>query len=290
MRARIERRLRKQLRCLRPAGPELVAILNRYERSGVSLESALRRAILDPAAGWYLRGFAARVLAVADARSVVRSMLDLFFAQTDKIELWETALTIEHFGDRAAVRPLAKALYDPNPDRRHAAARALGWIPKAGRRPAKALVGALRDETQPQPVREEAAESLAYLGYAGAIPALIQVLDEPDVRLRFWAVFALGKIGQSQIYGRRGRTDPRIAAALEKMLSDEEVAPGNWWSVGKEALAMLGHFDPKYGARLDSETERVLCDPNSSPEDLRWAEGYSLPSSRMPGTLSIWLK
>lgn len=279
MRARIERRLRKQLRRIRPAGPALVAILNRYERSGVSLESALRRVILDPAAGWYLRGFAARVLALADARGVIRSLLDLFFVQTDKLELWETALTIEHFGDRAAVRSLAEALYDSNPHRRHAAARALGWIPKAGRRAAKALVAALADKSQPQPVREEASESLAYLGYAGAIPVLISVLDEPDVRLRFWAVFALGGIGQRQIYGPRGIADPRIVEALEKMLSDAEVAPGNWWSVGREALAMLGHVDSKYGAQLDSETERVLNDSNSSPEDLRWAEGYSLPSS-----------
>jgi HEAT repeat protein len=244
----------------------------------VSLESASRRVILDPAAGWYLRGFAARVLALADARGAVRSLLDLFFVQTDKIELWETALTIEHLGDRAAVRPLAEALYDSTPNRRHAAARALGWIPKAGRRAAKALVGALRDKSQPQPVREEAAESLAHLGYAGAIPALILVLDEPNVSLRFWAVFALGGIGQRQIYAQRGSADRRIVEALEKMLSDAEVAPGNWWSVGKEALAMLGQLEPRYRAELDSETERVLRDPKSSAEDRRWAEGYGVRS------------
>jgi HEAT repeat protein len=260
---------------MRPAVPVLVAILNRHERSGVSLESALRRVILDPAAGWYLRGFAARVLALADARGVVRSLLDLFFVQTDEIELWETALTIEHFGDRAAVRPLAEALYDSNPDRRHAAARALGWIPKAGVRAAKALVGALADKSQPQPVREEAAESLAYLDYAGAAPALISVLSEPDVRLRFWAVFALGRIGQGQIYGPRGLADPRIVEALQKMLSDAEVAPGNWWSVGREALAMLGQLEPKYRTEPVSETKRVLRNQKSSPEDRRWAESYA---------------
>ena len=113
---------------MRPEGPALVAILNRHERSGVALELALRRVMLDAAAGWYLRGFAARVLALADARGAIWSLLDLFFAQKDKIELWETALTIEHLGDRAAVRPLAQALYDSNPHRRHAATRALGSL------------------------------------------------------------------------------------------------------------------------------------------------------------------
>lgn len=174
------------------------------------------------------------------------------------------------------VRPLAEALYDANPDRRHAAARALGWIPKAGSRAAKALTRALSDRFQPQPVREEAAESLAYLGYLQAVPSLISVLDEPDVRMRFWAVFALGKIGHSQTFASRGAADTQVVKALEKMLSDEEVPPGNWWSVGREALAMLGHLDTNYQSELDSETERVRRDPQSSREDLRWAAGYSL--------------
>jgi HEAT repeat protein len=248
------------------------------------LEAALRQVMLDPAAGWYVRGFAARVLAFGDARGAVSALLDLFFVQTEKIELWETALTIEWLGDRAAVRPLAEALYDANPDRRHAAARALGWISKAGSRAAKALTRALWDQSQPQPVREEAAESLAYLGDARAVPSLISVLDEPDVRMRFWAVFALGKIGHSQTFASRGAADTQVVKALEWMLSDEEVPAGNWWSVGREALAMLGQLEAKYRSELDLETERVLHAPKSSPEDLRWGEVYGLPSSRICDT------
>ena len=67
------------------------------------------------------------------------SLLDLFFRQTEKDELRETAVAIERLGDRAAVGPLVKALHDPNPHRRHAAARALGWIPEAGPQAAKAF-------------------------------------------------------------------------------------------------------------------------------------------------------
>jgi HEAT repeat protein len=241
------------------------------------LKLALRQVMLDPAAGWYVRGFAARVLAIGDARGAVTALLDLFFDQTDKNELWETALTMEWLGDRAAVGPLAEALNDANPHRRHAAARALGWIPKAGGRAAKALIQALLDQSQPQPVREEAAESLAYLHDAKAIPALISVLDEPDVRLRFWAVFALGGIGQKQTFASQGRADHRVVESLERMLLDAEVAPGNWWSVGREALAMLGQLEPKHRAELYSEVNRALGDAKSSQEDLRWADGYRLP-------------
>jgi HEAT repeat protein len=254
--------------------------VHKYERSGMSIGSALQAAMLDPGAGWLRRGTAAKMLAIADARGAVARLLNLFFTQKGKAELWETALAIEHGTDRTAVPRLADALYDENPDRRHAAARALGWIRPVSRRAAKALVEALPDKSQPQPVREEAAESLAYSHYVPAIPPLISVLDEPDVRMRFWAVFALGGIGQWQTYAPRGRgrwrrsADPRVIGALERMLQDEEAPPGNWWSVGREALAMLGHLEPRYEGQLDTETQRVLRDPNSSAEDLRWAEGY----------------
>ncbi len=193
--------------------------------------AGLRKLMLDPA-GW-LAGSRNRCPAAGDEPclkggcSADRS----FLAQTEKIELWETALTIEHSGDQAAVPRLVSALNDRNPERRHAAARALGWIWPVGRRAARALVGTLLDKSQPQPVREEAAESLAYSHYKGAIDPLIAVLSEPDVRIRFWAVFAVG--------GQRDPVDPRVIRALEGMLADEEVAPGNWWSVGREALAML---------------------------------------------------
>ena len=123
------------------------------------------------------------------------------------------------------------------------------------------------------PVREEAAESLAYSNYKQAIPPLISVLAESDVRIRFWAVFALGSIGR---WRERSAADSRVIEALERMLPDQEVPPGNWWSVGREALAMLGLMEPQYQARLDSETQRVMSDAHSSPEDLRWADGYSL--------------
>ena len=186
----------------------------------------------------------------------------------------ETALTLETLGDLRAVRPLIGALSDPNVDRRAAAARALGWIQGAGRRAANALSAALADLSQPVAVREEAAESLAYLHSPRAIPGLIRALSDPDVRIRFWAVFALGSVRNRRTYLHTYRS---VVPALEAMLADHAVPPGNWWSVGREALAMLGELDPpeaRYRQQLAEETRRVLGDPASSPEDRWWAEGY----------------
>jgi HEAT repeat protein len=206
------------------------------------------------------------------SREAVANLLNLFFTQTDKIELWKTALRIERCGDRGVVRRLIAALDDENPYRRHAAARALGWIDNAGPSAAKALIAALLDPSQPQPVREEAAESLAYSRYKEAIPPLISVLAEPDVRMRFWAVFAIGSIAYSR--AKRGGDRRVVVEALELMLSDEEMPPGNWWPVGREALAMLGKLDPRYKEMLAVEIARVRSNPDSPPHDLRWANFY----------------
>jgi HEAT repeat protein len=113
---------------------------------------------------------------------------------TGENELPETAITFEQLGDVRSVTHLARALNDPNHHRRYAAARALGWIRPAGSRSATALINALTDVSQSIEVREEAAESLAYHDSSRAIPPLISVLTDSDVRLRFWAVFALGSI------------------------------------------------------------------------------------------------
>ena len=66
------------------------------------------------------------------------------------------------------------------------------------------------------------------------------------------------------------------------VLGDEEVPPGNWWPVGKEALGVLGHaWKPiaDYTEKLEAETERILADPSASPQHRWWAEYYT---SRFP--------
>ena len=241
----------------------------RLERRGLPLVEALRVVMLDPAEFHLGRAAIGRALSISGDDQAVQSLLKLFFEQTEKVDLYSTALTLESLNDRRAVRPLIHALLqDDNLHRRHAAARALGWISRPGRAAALALARCLADPMQPQPAREEAAESLAYVGTRETIEPVISVLRDPDVRIRFWAVFGLGG---------RGHQDWRTVQALESMLEDHEVPPGNWWSVGKEALAMLAGMQPPvadYEAKLKAETERVLSDSNATAEDRRWANAY----------------
>jgi tRNA(Ile2) C34 agmatinyltransferase TiaS len=91
------------------ATPDLARAVERNERAGLSLGPALRTIMLDPTIGWFTRGQAARVLAVAEGASVANELIQQFFAQTEEIELWETALTMESFGDTRVVAPLIPA-------------------------------------------------------------------------------------------------------------------------------------------------------------------------------------
>jgi hypothetical protein len=59
--------------------------------------------------------------------------------------------------DRAAIPVRFVRFDDANPDRRHAAAQALGWIWPAGMPAARTLIQGILNQSQPQPVRGETA-------------------------------------------------------------------------------------------------------------------------------------
>jgi HEAT repeat protein len=262
------------LRTIRGPGDSLPLSVAKLERLGLPLVEALRKVMLDPALFQHERAAAGKLLAISGDKGVTQTLLKLFFEQSQKDDLYVTALTLEELNDRRALPILINALLeDSNPHRRHAAARALGWIRPSNRATARALARCLVDPTQPQPAREEAAESLAYAGTRETVDPIISVFGDPDVRIRFWAVFGLG--GSC-------RGDARAIKALESILDDDETPPGNWWSVGKEALAMLAALPPvrdRYEARLATETQRILSDPNATEEDRRWAWCYDYSRS-----------
>ncbi len=253
MRLRERRRIEKRAR---------VAARQWREFAGAGPERLLAIAV-EPSRGWYIRGEALLLLGLKNTPGF---LLEEFFAGETELEIWEAALTLEHAGGPDVIEPLVGALCDPNLYRRQAAARALGWNRNSGPASAKALVAILNDSTQPQRVRSEACESLAYIRWPQSVPALIAASKEPDVKIRFWAAFGLGGICDDE-----GELDARAFARLEEMLSDTEVCSG-WWSVGHEALSMLSKLPGKYRDMETREKERIGNDANSSAEDRRWAQ------------------
>ncbi|MDV2481118.1 HEAT repeat domain-containing protein [Methanoculleus sp. Wushi-C6] len=70
-----------------------------------------------------------------------------------------------------------------------------------------------------------ASAALAALGPA-ALPALFSALDDPDPRLRMWAAYTLGTIG-----------DKRAAPALTRALEDGDPGVAKW---AADALRRVG--------------------------------------------------
>jgi hypothetical protein len=275
VRQRIESRIRKQIRRRQHRRPDLGQAVRRYERPGLPFAQALHALATDPAAYWDTRREIAGLLAPWDGGEATLCLLAQFFELSGSDELYQMALILERSDDARALQPLIGALEDGDPGRRRAAARALGWMRKAGTRAVIPLAHLLTDASQPVEVREEAAESLANSRSKTAIPALVSTLSDPYVGVRFWSVFALGGVSQ---FLKPGRPERRAAVeALESMLADEAVPPGNWWSVGRESLAMLAKFhvrEKQFEDQTAREIRRIMDDPAASPEDRRWAECY----------------
>jgi HEAT repeat protein len=77
-----------------------------------------------------------------------------------------------------------------------------------------ALIGILRDGSSAD--RMAAARDLAGIGPA-ALPPLLSLLDDPDPRLRMWAAYTLGMIG-----------DAGAVPALTEALEDADPAVVKW--------------------------------------------------------------
>ncbi|WP_292383567.1 HEAT repeat domain-containing protein [Methanoculleus sp. UBA430] len=78
----------------------------------------------------------------------------------------------------------------------------------------ESLIRILRDGATAD--RMEAARALSALGPA-ALPGLLAALEDPDPRLRMWAAYTLGMIG-----------DGRPAPALIRALEDPDPGVGRW--------------------------------------------------------------
>jgi HEAT repeat protein len=78
-----------------------------------------------------------------------------------------------------------------------------------------------------QPIGEESAEALRHIGEAAVLP-LIAVLSDPDMQIRRWAAFGLGRLA-----------DQRAFTPLITAIHDSE------WQVRMHVASALGWFgDP----------------------------------------------
>ena len=267
MRRRVERRIRKRLRL---AGNRILAgLVADREQRGQTLEVALVEVVKSEPL-WH--GVAGGLLDVCQPGVGVRLLLARFLGTEDPLEIPDVASGLDELGDTSSLGPICVALNDSNLIRRRWAAYLLGWIHGPRRRPVSSLIAVLLDRSQPAKVRGQAAESLNYLGARRAIPALLLAAQDPEALVRWWAAFALG--------GHRNRFDQEVVEALTKLLDDEVVPEEEQYSIGLEALGVLGTMDPPgtdFRARLAARCKPIRENPAAWPEsDRNWELTWDL--------------
>lgn len=135
--------------------------------------------------------------------------------------------SLGELGSKRAVRPLITALHtDEDVEVRLATAYALGLL--GDKRAVKPLMTKLSDQNEEPKVRGITAEALADLKDRRAVTPLIVALSDESIEVRFWAVFALGELG-----------DSRALPELERLAAmNHAILPG-WGPVNEEAAMAI---------------------------------------------------
>jgi HEAT repeat protein len=155
------------------------------------------------------------------------------------------ARLLGYYAGTRSVSALIDALKDPNRSVRGAALRSLAWI--GDPRAVQAIAALALSDPSPD-LRSSAAHQLRKIRSADAVPALIDVLDDPSRGVRMSALQSLQHIGDERA----------IARVAEVAVSDPALGPS---SFATQTLAKLG--DPRAVPQflsLLTETDRHLAD------------------------------
>lgn len=262
MRQRLERRLQKAVRIANEAEPGLVRRCSYGHRCADALVDLVR----DRTAPAGQRYTAAQLLSLRDPNAF-RPLLEHFF-ECDA----ETAWYLVRLGNlRLTASDERKILdiiqHEPDEHKRMAAIDILTNHGRPGTH--RIVISVLEDRAQPLLVRGRAAESFNMdRGRREVLDALRRALSDPEPSIRFWAVYALGQIAQFRFH-----LHPMAIAALQPLVNDEGEVP-EYWTVGREAQALLEDMLPEQAERGKRERAQIFADPNSSDSLRRWAEWY----------------
>jgi hypothetical protein len=192
------------------------------------------------------------------------------FLTCDAARAWELTSSLHNVRLTRAQETRVYHLLREHPDEeRRAATAQFLWSAQTSPAVRRMLIECFEDRNETHNVRGRAAEALSSHGGLDAFRACIRQLSDPDARVRFWAVFALGNLAMPRRYLWK-----ETVAALMPMVDDAEMHP-EFWSVGYEARAMLELFVTEERRRGEAERAAILANPEAPPDLRRWAEFYS---------------
>lgn len=206
-------------------------------QSGETFCNLLLALLRDPEASPELRAQACWLLRVLEERRAIPVLIKL--AQDRQVGVLvrrEATQALGSLPSKRAIRPLVEILLNADDDVwvRGMAAYALGRLNDPRGR--DALFRIVKDANVPPQIRGDATEALTYFQDVRAVPALVEQLRDPSPEVRFWAVFSLGQLA-----------DTDVIPELERIVAeDDAVAPG-WWSLRKEARDAIQSIRDRVG-------------------------------------------
>jgi HEAT repeat protein len=160
---------------------------------------------------------------IGDRRSAVPRLAGLITGSNDRAVRVAAAGALSTLGGVRARRALERALLaDADPEVRMQAATSLGVLADPASVPS--LLTALNSASEDVEVRSAAAEALGYVADPTAVPDLLALLDNRDVRLRFWTTFALGHFADRRLLKRLNRVEGEDEGILPGVGSVKEEA------------------------------------------------------------------
>ena len=262
MRQRIERRLQKAVRIANEAEPGLLQHCAKRHR----LADALVGLVRDRTAPVGQRYIAAQLISLYQP-DPFRPLLEQFLAsdvESDWYPVYLGNLRLTTDDQRQIVDIIQR---DPNEHKRMAALDILTNHGRPGTH--RIVISVLEDQAQSLLVRGRAVESFNMdRGKREVLDALRRALSDPEPSIRFWAVYALGQIAQFRFH-----LHSLAIAALQPLLNDHAEVP-EYWTVGREAQALLEDMIPEQAERGKRERAEIFADPNSPVSLRRWAEWY----------------
>ena len=143
-------------------------------------------------------------------------------------EVWDAAQTLSATLSELMLR-LFELLTHEQSNTRAAAAYVLGMGRFA---PARPLLEGVLDSCDEDPiVRGHAAEALGYIQDKASVEILVRHLDDTDPGVKYWCVFALGKL-----------RDARAISALERLANSVGELTYNEHSLRSEAMDAIGQI------------------------------------------------
>lgn len=272
MRKRTQAKLKKALRQAGYRNSAYAKSVSRLERSGVPVHHALSRVVAGSNCDVNARGLAARLLSDVGGDTSAFGPLIAEFISAGDAKLPELCQVIQsmNYGGRRLTPPefeiLHSVLRSGTIEQRYWVVNEISFC-HYGPHVGNALVEVLDDASPPAYVRGWAAERLNRHISQKAVRSCIRATEDHSPEVRLWAVFTLGYAASNRPVFREA-----VILLLERMLTDEGVAPG-WWSVRREAQAALVDLrgGPDEENRMQDEIQAILMDTTASVEDKRWA-------------------